>query len=239
MADTLSITDNRTGKTYEIPITEGTIRATDLKKITTGGEDQGLATYDPAFMNTAACKSKITFIDGDKGILEYRGYPIDQLAEKSTYLEVAYLLLHGELPNDSQLKEWTRNITYHTFINESIKKVIDGFHYNAHPMGMFEATLGALSTFYPDAKDIFNIELRWKQIYRLIAKVPTIAAFAYRHRIGMQYAYPDNDLSYEGNFLNMMFKTTELKYEPNPVLEKALSVLFILHADHEQNCSTN
>jgi citrate synthase len=190
-------------------------------------------------MNTASCKSRITFIDGDKGILEYRGYPIDQLAEKSSYLEVAYLLLYGELPNATQLAEWTKNITYHTFINENIKKVIDGFHYNAHPMGMFEATLGALSTFYPDAKDIFNAECRWKQIYRLIAKVPTIAAFAFRHRIGMQYSYPDNDLSYEGNFLNMMFKTTELKYTPDPVLEKALTVLYILHADHEQNCSTN
>ena len=237
--NTLTITDNRTGKQYDLPIENGTIRAMDLRQIKVADEDFGLMTYDPAFMNTASCKSRITFIDGDKGILEYRGYPIDQLAEKSSYLEVAYLLLHGELPNESQLKEWTSNITYHTFINESIKKVIDGFHYNAHPMGMFEATLGALSTFYPDAKDIFNVDLRWKQIYRLIAKVPTIAAFAFRHRIGMQYSYPDNDLSYEGNFLNMMFKTTELKYKPNPVLEKALTVLYILHADHEQNCSTN
>jgi citrate synthase len=237
--DTLTITDNRTGKQYELPIQDGTIKAMDLRQIKLPGDDFGLMTYDPAFMNTASCKSRITFIDGDKGILEYRGYPIDQLAEKSTYLEVAYLLLYGELPTSSQLAEWTRNITYHTFINESIKKVIDGFHYNAHPMGMFEATLGALSTFYPDAKDIFNVELRWKQIYRLIAKVPTIAAFAFRHRIGMQYSYPDNDLSYEGNFLNMMFKTTELKYTPNPVLERALTVLYILHADHEQNCSTN
>ena len=238
-ADSLTITDNRTGKQYELPIEHGAIKAMDLRQIKIGDDDFGLMTYDPAFMNTASCKSRITFIDGDKGILEYRGYPIDQLAEQSTYLEVAYLLLYGELPTEAQLKEWTRNITYHTFINESIKKVIDGFHYNAHPMGMFEATLGALSTFYPDAKDIFNVELRWKQIYRLIAKVPTIAAFAFRHRIGMQYAYPDNDLNYEGNFLNMMFKTTELKYQPNPVLERALSVLFILHADHEQNCSTN
>ena len=237
--DTLTITDNRTGKQYEIPIQDGAIRAMDLRQIKVSDDDFGVMTYDPAFMNTASCKSRITFIDGDKGLLEYRGYPIDQLAEKSTYLEVAYLLLNGELPTESQLKEWTSNITYHTFINESIKKVIDGFHYNAHPMGMFEATLGALSTFYPDAKDIFNVECRWKQIYRLIAKVPTIAAFAFRHRIGMQYAYPDNDLSYEGNFLNMMFKTTELKYEPNPVLERALTVLYILHADHEQNCSTN
>ena len=237
--NTLTITDNRTGKEYTLPIEHGTIKAMDLRQVKTSEDDFGLMTYDPAFMNTASCKSRITFIDGDKGILEYRGYPIDQLAEKSSYLEVAYLLLYGELPTASQLSEWTANITYHTFINENIKKVIDGFHYNAHPMGMFEATLGALSTFYPDAKDIFNVELRWKQIYRLIAKVPTIAAFAFRHRIGMQYSYPDNDLSYEGNFLNMMFKTTELKYEPNPVLEKALTVLYILHADHEQNCSTN
>ena len=237
--NTLTITDNRTGKQYQLPIQDGTIKAMDLRQIKVSEDDFGLMTYDPAFMNTASCKSRITFIDGDKGVLEYRGYPIDQLAEKSTYLEVAYLLLNGELPTASQLTEWTRNITYHTFINENIKKVMDGFHYNAHPMGMFEATLGALSTFYPDAKDIFNVECRWKQIYRLIAKVPTIAAFAFRHRIGMQYSYPDNDLSYEGNFLNMMFKTTELKYEPNPVLERALTVLYILHADHEQNCSTN
>jgi len=237
--DSLTITDNRTGKQYELPIQDGTIKAMDLRQIKTSDDDFGLMTYDPAFMNTASCKSRITFIDGDKGILEYRGYPIDQLAEKSTYLEVAYLLLYGELPSAPQLAEWTKNITYHTFINENIKKVMDGFHYNAHPMGMFEATLGALSTFYPDAKDIFNVECRWKQIYRLIAKVPTIAAFAFRHRIGMQYSYPDNDLSYEGNFLNMMFKTTELKFKPNPVLERALTVLYILHADHEQNCSTN
>jgi citrate synthase len=237
--DSLTITDNRTGKQYQLPIQDGTIKAMDLRQIKVSDDDFGLMTYDPAFMNTASCKSRITFIDGDKGILEYRGYPIEQLAEKSTYLEVAYLLLNGELPTASQLEGWTKNITYHTFINENIKKVIDGFHYNAHPMGMFEATLGALSTFYPDAKDIFNVELRCKQIYRLIAKVPTIAAFAFRHRIGMQYSYPDNDLSYEGNFLNMMFKTTELKYKPNPVLEKALTVLYILHADHEQNCSTN
>jgi citrate synthase len=237
--DSLTITDNRNGKQYELPIQDGTIKAMDLRQIKVSDDDFGMMTYDPAFMNTASCKSRITFIDGDKGILEYRGYPIDQLAEKSTYLEVAYLLLYGELPNASQLAEWTKNITYHTFINENIKKVMDGFHYNAHPMGMFESTLGALSTFYPDAKDIFNVECRWKQIYRLIAKVPTIAAFAFRHRIGMQYSYPDNDLSYEGNFLNMMFKTTELKYKPNPVLERALTVLYILHADHEQNCSTN
>jgi len=238
-ANTLTITDNRTGKQYEVPIENGTVRAMDLRQIKVSDEDFGLMTYDPAFMNTASCKSRITFIDGDRGILEYRGYPIDQLAERSTYLEVAYLLLHGELPTEAQLKDWTWNITHHTFINENIKKVMDGFHYNAHPMGMFIGTMGALSTFYPDAKDIFNEACRERQIYRLIAKVPTVAAFAYRHRIGMQYAYPDNDLSYAGNFLNMMFKTTELKYEPNPVLERALNVLFILHADHEQNCSTN
>jgi citrate synthase len=196
-------------------------------------------TYDPAFMNTASCKSTITYIDGDRGVLEYRGYPIDQLAEHSSYLEVAYLLLYGELPDERQLSDWKRSITYHTFINENIKKVLDGFHYNAHPMGMFEAMVAALSTFYPEAKNIEDETCRQKQIHRLIAKVPTIAAFAYRHRVGMQYAYPDNDLSYEGNFLNMMFKTTELKYQPNPTLERALSVLFILHADHEQNCSTN
>src|SRR5213078_936357 len=237
--NTLTITDNRTGKQYEIGIENDTIKALDLRKIKVADDDFGLMTYDPAFMNTASCKSRITFIDGDKGILEYRGYPIDQLAEKSTYLEVAYLLLHGELPTAAQLTDWTRNITFHTFINENIKKVIDGFHYNAHPMGMFEATLGALSTFYPDAKDIFETECRRKQIYRLIAKVPTIAAFAFRHRIGMRYSYPDNDLSYEGNFLNMMFKWTERTYKPNPALERALSVLFILHADHEQNCSTH
>src|SRR5438067_9652574 len=237
--NTLTITDTRTGKQYELAIENETIKALDFRKIKVADDDFGLMTYDPAFMNTASTKSRITFIDGDKGILEYRGYPIDVLAENSTYLEVAYLLLHGELPTEAQLKDWTWNITHHTFINESIKKVLDGFHYNAHPMGMFIAMLGALSTFYPDAKDIFNEESRWKQVYRLIAKVPTIAAFAYRHRIGMQYAYPDNDLSYEGNFLNMMFKTTELTYEPNSVLERALSVLFILHADHEQNCSTN
>ena len=238
-ADTLTITDNRTGKQYELPIEHDTIRAIDLRQIKVADDDFGLMTYDPAFMNTASCKSRVTFIDGDKGILRYRGYPIEQLAEKSSYLEVAFLILNGELPTKDELTEWTTNITHHTFINENIKKVLDGFHYNAHPMGMFESTVAALSTFYPDAKDIFNAHSRRKQLYRLIAKVPTIAAFAYRHSIGMMYAYPDNDLTYEGNFLNMMFKTTELKYKPNPVLERALTVLFILHADHEQNCSTN
>ena len=238
-SNTLTITDNRTGKNYDLPIENDTIKALDLRKIKVNTDDFGLMTYDPAFMNTASCKSRITFIDGDQGILEYRGYPIDELAEKSSYLEVAYLLLHGQLPSESELKAWTWNITHHTFINESIKKVMDGFHYDAHPMGMFIGALGALATFYPDAKNIFDHESRWKQIFRLVAKVPTIAAFAYRHRIGMPYAYPDNDLSYEGNFLNMMFKTTELTYEPNPVLERALNILFILHADHEQNCGTN
>jgi citrate synthase len=239
MSNTLTITDNRTGKQYELSIENDTIKALDLRKIKVNTDDFGLMTYDPAFMNTASCKSRITFIDGDKGILEYRGYPIDELAEKSSYLEVVYLLLHGQLPTETELKEWTWNITHHTFINENIKQVMDGFHYDAHPMGMFIGTLGALATFYPDAKNIFDQESRWKQIYRLVAKVPTIAAFAYRHRIGMPYAYPDNDLSYEGNFLNMMFKTTELKYKPDPVLERALNILFILHADHEQNCGTN
>jgi citrate synthase len=190
-------------------------------------------------MNTASCKSRITFIDGDLGILRYRGYPIEQLAEQSTYLEVAYLLLYGELPTAEQLKEWKWQITHHTFIHESIKKVMDGFHYDAHPMGMLVGTIGALSTFYPEAKDIFEKDCRQKQINRLIAKVATIAAFSFRHSKGLPYAYPDNDLSYEGNFLNMMFKTTEVKYQPDPVLERALNVLFILHADHEQNCSTN
>ncbi len=237
--DTLTITDNRTGKQYEVPIEHDTIRAMDLRQIKVNDDDFGLMTYDPAFMNTASCKSQITYIDGDQGILEYRGYPIEQLAEQSSYLEVAYLLLYGELPTEAQLQQWTWHITHHTFINENIRKVLDGFHYNAHPMGMFEAMVAALSTFYPDAKNIFDVECRQKQIYRLIAKAPTIAAFAYRHRIGQQLSYPDNDLSYEGNFLNMMFKTTELKYQPNPVLERALNVLYILHADHEQNCSTN
>src|SRR6187200_2042804 len=239
MADTLSITDNRTGKTYEVPIAEGTIRATDLKKITTGGEDPGLATYDPAFMNTAACKSKITYIDGDKGILMYRGYPIEQLAETSTYLETAYLILFGELPNKSQLAEWTHSITMHTMVHENIKKFMEGFTYDAHPMSVFISTVGAMSTFYPDSKQIFNADSRRKQIHRLIAKTPTIAAFAFRHSTGRPYVYPDNDLSFTGNFLGMLFKMTEVKYQPNPKLERALDVLFILHADHEQNCSTS
>jgi len=235
----ITVIDNRTGKRYELPIENGAIRAMDLRQIKVSDDDFGLMSYDPAFMNTASCKSRITFIDGEAGILRYRGYPIEQLAEQSTYLEVAYLLLNGELPNEAQLKEWTWHITHHTFIHEQIKKFMDGFHYNAHPMGMLVGTIGALSTFYPEAKDIFNAESRQKQISRLIAKVATMAAFAYRHSMGLPYAYPDNDLSYPGNFLNMMFKATEVRYQPNPVLERALDVLFILHADHEQNCSTN
>ena len=238
-ADTLTVIDNRTGKQYEIPIENGAIRASELRKIKVSDDDFGLMSYDPAFMNTASCKSSITFIDGDKGILRYRGYPIEQLAEQGTYLETAYLLLHGELPTQAQLDDWTWNITHHTFIHENIKKLMDGFHYDAHPMGMLVSMMGALSTFYSEAKNIFDAETRKKQIYRLIAKMPTLAGFAYRHSVGLPYAYPDNDLSYTGNFLNMMFKTTEVKYQPSPVLERALDVLFILHADHEQNCSTN
>jgi citrate synthase len=210
MAETLSITDNRTGKTYEVPIVEGTIRATDLKKITTGGDDPGLATYDPAFMNTAACKSKITYIDGDKGILMYRGYPIEQLAEHSTYLETAYLILFGELPSKPELDAWIHSITMHTMVHENIKKFMEGFTYDAHPMGVFISTVGAMSTFYPDGKQIFNAASRQKQIHRLIAKTPTIAAYAYRHSIGRPYVYPDNDLSFTGNFLNMLFKMSEV-----------------------------
>jgi citrate synthase len=237
--DTLSIVDNRTGKTYEIPVTDGAIRALDLRQIRTSPEDFGLMTYDPAFTNTAACRSKITFIDGDRGILNYRGYPIEELAEKSTYLEVAYLILHGELPRAAQLESWIHNIKSHTLIHENIKKLIDGFRHDAHPMGMLLSIVGALSTFYPDAKNIHDAQSRRAQAHRLIAKMPTIAAFCYRHSVGLPYAYPDNDLNYTGNFLNMLFKMTELKYRPHAVLERALEVLFILHADHEQNCSTS
>src|SRR5712692_6588187 len=237
--DALTVIDSRTGKKYELPVTNGTIRALDLRQIKVDEHDFGLMSYDPAFNNTALCKSRITFIDGDKGILRYRGYPIEELAEKSTYLETAYLILHGELPARKELEEWTYHITHHTFIHESIKKFLDGFHYDAHPMGMLISTVAALSTFYVEAKDIFNPESRRKQTYRLIGKMPTLAGFAYRHSLGMPYAYPDNDLSYAGNFLNMLFRTTELKYRPNPTLEHALDVLFILHADHEQNCSAN
>ena len=236
--NTLSVTDNRTGKKYELPIKHDTIRAMDLRQIKVNAEDFGMISYDPAFTNTASCTSRITFIDGDKGILEYRGYPIEELAERSTYLETAYLIMYGELPTKQQLEDWTYNVTHHTFIHESIKKFLDGFHYDAHPMGMLISSVAALSTFYPDAKDIFNPDSRKKQTYRLIGKMPTLSAFAYRHSLGMPYAYPDNELSYPANFLNMLFRTTELKYRANPTLERALDVLFILHADHEQNCSS-
>src|SRR5690349_12201452 len=237
-SETLTIIDNRTGKQYEIPIKNGAVKATDLFQIRVT-EDDGIVSYDPGFMNTASCQSKITYIDGDKGILRYRGYPIEQLAEKSSYLETAYLILNGELPRPSQLEDWTHNITFHSIIHENIKKVIDSFHHEAHPMGVLISTVGALSTFYPGAKKIFDVKSRRDQTFRLISKMPTLAAFAYRHSLGLPYSYPDNDLSYTGNFLNMLFKMTELKYKPNPVLERALDILFILHADHEQNCSTN
>jgi citrate synthase len=238
-SETLTITDNRTGKSYEVPIEDGTIRATSLRDIKLGETDFGLMSYDPAFMNTASCRSAITYLDGEAGVLEYRGYPIEQLAEHSTYLEVAYLLIHGELPNQAQLDEWTHLITIHTFVHENVKSFMQGYRYDAHPMGMLLASVGALSTFYPDANEIHNPETRYIQIIRLIAKMPTLAAFAYRHNMGQPYVYPDNDLRYPGNFLGMLFKMTQLKYEPDPRLEKALDILFILHADHEQNCSTN
>ena len=238
-AETLTVTDNRTGATYELPITDGAIRALDLRRIKKAGDDFGLMSYDPAFMNTASCRSRITFIDGDKGILEYRGYPIEQLAEHSDFLETAYLILFGELPSSSQLAEWSYSVTMHTMLHENIKKFLAGFRYDAHPMGMFLSAVGALSTFYPDAKDIFNVESRRLQTIRLIAKVPSIAAYAFRHTIGRPYVLPDNELGYSGNFLNMLFKMTEPRFKPHPVLERALDVLFILHADHEQNCSTS
>jgi citrate synthase len=236
--DTLTVTDNRTGETYELPVENGAIRAMDLRQIKVDDDDFGLLSYDPAFKNTANVRSAITYIDGDAGILRYGGYPIEQVAENSTFLEVAYLLIHGELPTQEQYEQWVFDITHHTFIHENIKKFIDGFHHDAHPMGILVSSVGGLSTFYPEAKGIDDAEARQQQIVRLIAKFPTLAAFAYRHSIGMKYAYPDNDLSFSGNFLNMMWKTTELKYEPDPVLERALDVLLILHADHEQNCST-
>ena len=238
MADTLTIVDNRTGKKYDLPIQDGTIRAMDLRQIKTGPDDFGLMTYDPAFMNTANCRSAITYIDGEKGILLYRGYPIEQLAEDSDFLETAYLILFGELPGATQYQTWVRDITYHTMLHENIKKFMEGFRYDAHPMGIFLSTVGALSTLNPDAKAIFDKASRLRQTQRLIAKVPSIAAYAFRHSIGRPYNSPDNDLSFTGNFLNMLFKMTELKYQPNPVLARALDVLFILHADHEQNCST-
>ncbi len=238
-SNTLSIIDNRTGKQYEVPIENGTVRAMDVRQIKVSEDDFGLMSYDPAFMNTASCQSRITFIDGEKGILLYRGFPIEELAERFRYLEVAYLILHGELPTESELNQWTWDITHHTFVHENIKKFMDGFHHDAHPMGMLISTVAALSTLYPEAKNVSDPESRRLQTSRLIGKIPTIAAFAYRHSIGMPYVYPDNDLSYTGNFLNMMFKMMQGKYLPNPVLERALDVLFILHADHEQNCSAN
>jgi citrate synthase len=237
--ETLTIVDNRTGQTYEVPIEDGTIRSTELRKIKVDDEDFGIMTYDPAFMNTASCRSSITYIDGDKGILEYRGYPIEQLAERSNYLEVAYLLIHGQLPSQKELDDWSHLITTHTFVHENIKDFMQGFRYDAHPMGMLLAAVGGLSTFYPEANQIKDHELRMMQVVRLVAKMPTLAAFAYRHNRGMPYVYPDNDLSYAGNFLSMLYKIAELKYQPDPRLERALDVLFILHADHEQNCSTS
>jgi citrate synthase len=237
--ETLHIVDNRTQATHEIPFHKGTIRAMDLRKIKTGPEDFGVMAYDPAFMNTASCQSSITFIDGDKGILRYRGYPIEQLAEKCTFLEVAYLVLFGELPTAAELKDWVNNITHHTMIHETTKKFLEGFHYNAHPMGMFISTVAALSTVYPEARNVLDPEVRLLQIYRLIGKVPTIAAYTYRHSLGFPYVYPDNDLSYTENFMNMLWKMAEPKYQANATLARALDILFILHADHEQNCSAN
>jgi len=234
----LQITDSRTGRSYEIPIADGAIRATDLRQIKVDEDDYGLLSYDPAFMNTANCRSAITYIDGERGILRYRGYPIEELAEHCSFLQVAYLLLHGDLPTAAQAQEWADEIIHHTFVHENVKQFIDGFHHDAHPMGMLVSTVGGLSTFYPEAKAIFDDELRRKQVVRLIAKMPTLAAFAYRHAVGLPYAYPDNLLSYAGNFLNMMWKTTELSYHPDPILERAVDALLILHADHEQNCST-
>ncbi|HTY55927.1 MAG TPA: citrate synthase, partial [Candidatus Binataceae bacterium] len=237
--DTISITDNRTGKHYELPVENGAIRAADLRQIKTSADDFGLMSYDPAFTNTASCKSKITYIDGDKGILRYRGYPIEELAEHSNYLETAYLIVKGELPDRKRYEMWEHNIKVHTMVHENIKKFMEGYRYDAHPMGMLVGTIGAMSTFYPDAANIFDLESRRLQTRRLIGKLPTLAAFAFRHIRGLPYVYPDNELSYTGNFLSMLFRMTELKYKPDPVLERALDLLFILHADHEQNCSTN
>jgi citrate synthase len=237
--DALTVIDRRTGKSYELPIADGTIRATDLRQIKVDAQDFGLMSHDPAFMNTTSCKSRITFIDGDKGILRYRGYPIEQLAEKSSYLEVAYLLLNGELPTKAQYDEWVHHITFHTMLQESLKKFMDGFNYDAHPMGMLIGTVAAMSTFYPDARNIHDPVSRKTQTWRLIAKMPTLAALAYRHSMGMPYVHPDNDLSYTENFLNMLFKIPSASWRPDPVLVRALDVLFILHADHEQNCGTH
>ena len=235
----LTVTDQRTGKHYELPIQDGTIRALDLRQIKVDEDDFGLMTYDPGFTNTASCRSRITFIDGDRGILRYRGYPIEELAERSDYLETAYLILHGELPKPDERAVWVHEITNHTMVHENVKKFMDGFHYDAHPMGMLVSTVAALATFYKGARAVKDAASRRRQILRLIAKMPTLAALAYRHSIGMPYVNPDNRLSYTGNFLSMMFRMTELEYRPDPVLERALNVLFILHADHEQNCSTN
>ncbi len=238
MADnTLTITDNRTQKTYYVPIEDGTIRAMDLRQIKTGADDFGLMTYDPAFMNTASCRSSITFIDGDRGILRYRGYPIEVLAEHCTFLEVAYLLLFGELPTEHELKDWVNEITHHTMLHETTKKFMEGFRYDAHPMAMFVSTVAALSTVYPEARRVHDPANRLLQIKRLIGKVPSIAAMSYRHNVGFPYVYPDNDLSYTENFMNMLWKMVEPKYVANPVIARALDILFILHADHEQNCS--
>ena len=237
--ETLSVTDNRTGKSYELEIKNGTIRAMDLRGIKVDEDDFGLMSFDPAFTNTAACESEITYIDGEAGVLEYRGYSIEDLCDNATYLEVAYLLINGELPTREQLDEWVHEITHHTYVHENVKKFVEGFRHDAHPMGMLVGAVGALSTFYPDAKHIDDEEERHMAAIRLIAKMPTLAAFAYRHQLGLPYVYPDNDLSYPGNFLSMMYKMTEVRYEPDPRLERALDVLWILHADHEQNCSTN
>ncbi len=238
-ADTLTVTDNRTGRSYELPVTDGTLRATDLRQIKVDPDEFGLMSYDPAYMNTASCRSAITYIDGDAGILQHRGYPIEQLCEHSTYLEVAYLLINGRLPTQVELTGWVGEITIHTFVHENVKDFIQGFRYDANPMGMLVASVGALSTFYPDANKIREERVRAIQIIRLLAKMPTLAAFAFRHSMGQPYVYPDNDLDYAGNFLGMMYKMTELKYEPDPRLSRALDVLFILHADHEQNASTS
>ncbi len=237
--DTLSITDNRTGRTYEVEITDETINAMDLRQIKVNDDDFGMMTYDPAFTNTASCRSEITYIDGAAGILQHRGYPIEQLCERSSYLEVAYLLIFGDLPTEPQLERWVHDVTHHTFVHEDLKAMLEGFRYDAHPMGMLLSSVGAMSTFYPDAKEIDSPEERYMAAVRLIAKIPTLAAFAYRHSLGLPYVYPDNELSYSGNFLGMMRKMTEVEYHPDPRLERALDVLFILHADHEQNCSTS
>ena len=237
--DTLTVIDNRTGQSYELPIDDGTLRAGDFRKLKAYEGDFGLMVYDPGFANTASCRSAITHIDGDRGILEYRGYPIEELAAKSSFLETAYLLIHGELPNKSQLEQWVHEITLHTYLHENMKKMMEAFQHDAHPMGMFVGSVAAMSTFYRDARNVLDPQSRYDQTIRLIAKMPTIAAFSYRHNLGKPYVYPDNDLSYIGNFLSMLWKMSEPKYAPDPVLERAIDVLFILHADHEQNCSTN